>query len=951
MSAADWETVLGMAQMLIRTEAAGSELTREKIADVVDRVLSINPPQVRANIDRNRLIAELEARFSVWIGRESVLSNEDDHRAWLTQERKVSRPYWSRYRQWLTAAIAEASIDALDESTDRVLGLLEDPHRTGEWSRRGLVVGHVQSGKTSHYIGLICKAADAGYKVIIVLAGMHDNLRSQTQMRLDEGLLGYESMPLQDGRELKFVGVGTVDPSLRPDTITNRSDSGDFNRAVARNFSINPGGNPLLFVVKKNARVLQNLLEWVEWAANRKEAESGRGIVTGVPLLVIDDEADHASVDTGEQAFDANGEPDPDYDPRRINGLVRKILFAFERSAYVGYTATPFANIFIHDQGWSADYGDDLFPRSFIVNLPAPSNHIGPVRMFGLDPRGEETDRVHLPLPLIRIVEDHADMSDPEEPEGWMPPRHRNGHRPLWDGEPSVPPSLSKAMLSFVLACAGRRARGQDRQHNSMLVHVTRFVSVQEEVRRQVLEELRRIQRRLRLGEGSGGSSIAGELRELWERDFMETSREVSRLTEDASLAPVRWASVAAHLEAAAGDIEVRVINGSAGDVLDYETKRETGLSVIVIGGDKLSRGLTLHNLSVSYFVRTTRMYDTLMQMGRWFGYRPGYLDLCRIYTTSDLHQWFQHITTAAEELREEFDHMVKVGGTPRDYGLKVQAHPALLVTSRVKMRHGRQMQLSFAGSVAETIVFHRDPEVITKNFEAMPALIQRLGDGYLASPSQPRPGGRTHSWENSYLWREVGAPSVLAFLGDIATHPEADKVNRELLRKFIEEQNSLGELTLWSVAVLSGGIEWPNTLLPGLKLVERSPHKGAPEQKREGKYVIRRLLSPRDEAIDLGADAYEGALRQTVAEWHEDPGRSSQRSEPDAPNGPCIRQQRPATHGLLLLYLLSPLVAEVDSDVPIVGFGLSFPASQRARKISYQVNRVFRTAELGGDL
>ena len=153
-------------------------------------------------------------------------------------------------------------------------------------------------------------------------------------------------------------------------------------------------------------------------------------------------------------------------------------------------------------------------------------------------------------------------------------------------------------------------------------------------------------------------------------------------------------------------DISVREINGTAGDVLDYDAHHATGLNVIAIGGDKLARGLTLEGLTISYFLRASRMYDTLMQMGRWFGYRPGYLDLCRLYTTPDLAEWFQHITEASEELRQEFDHMVAVGGTPKQYGLRVKSHPALMVTSRVKMRHGTELQLSFAASIPRRSCF-----------------------------------------------------------------------------------------------------------------------------------------------------------------------------------------------------------------------------------------------------
>jgi hypothetical protein len=189
---------------------------------------------------------------------------------------------------------------------------------------------------------------------------------------------------MQSGEHITPIGVGQFSPSLRPDTVTNRSDSGDFSRRVANNFGINPG-RLLLFVVKKNASVLQDLVDWVRWASNARDPATGRPVVINVPLLLIDDEADNASVDTGQQQFDEDGQPDEDQNPTRINGLIRQILFSFEKSAYVGYTATPFANIFIHERGTTADHGDDLFPRSFIMNIPAPSNYAGPVRIFGLD--------------------------------------------------------------------------------------------------------------------------------------------------------------------------------------------------------------------------------------------------------------------------------------------------------------------------------------------------------------------------------------------------------------------------------------------------------------------------------------------------------------------------------------------------------------------------------------
>jgi len=898
------------------------------------------------------LCRELETRFNIWIGQERTLVGNDDHRAWLTAERKQDWRYWSRYRQHVAADLAPSSVDAMDRATDRVLGLLEDPSREGAWDRRGLVVGHVQSGKTGNYTGLICKAADAGYQLIIVLAGLHKNLRSQTQMRLDEGFLGYETMPPREAqrRPLNPVGVGLVDQTLRPNYVTNRSDNGDFSRAVANNMGINPGGPPLLFVVKKNSRVLRNLLDWVNWAANGRDPETGRPLVRGVPLLVIDDEADHASVDTREQIFDENGNPDPDHDPTAINSCVRQLLRAFEKSAYVGYTATPFANIFIHERGATAEEGEDLFPRSFIINLSAPSNYVGPARVFGLEPLDDNNDPID-PLPLTRLVTDHADSLGMDERNGWMPPRHRNGHVPLNNGADELPPSLREAIRAFILTCAARRVRGHTRSHNSMLVHVTRFTNVQRAVRNQVEAELTSIRRRLQRGDGSAPSRLVDELRTLWERDFAPTSEAVREAVDDPTLVPVSWSGVEANLANTAHDIHIREINGTAGDILEYERHQDTGFNVIAIGGDKLSRGLTLEGLSVSYFLRASRMYDTLMQMGRWFGYRPGYLDLCRLYTTPDLEEWFQHIAEASEELRREFDHMVAVGGTPRDYGLRVRSHPVLMVTSRVKMRHGTTLQLSFDSDTPETVVFHRDETIIRDNLRATELLVSQLGAPNETPVIRDRSTGQ-HQWDSTHLWRSVRPEPILAFLAGYATHPSAVRVNPRLLTQYIERQVGRGELVDWSVVLFGNGQGGPAAVgALNVSLTIRSPNersRSLAEQRRDGVYLIRRLLSPRDPAIDLDSAQYEGALQETQAGWQPDRGRSASTTPPDYPSTRAISAQRQRTRGLLMLYALDPRQGEVDLDIPLIGFAIGFPESVDAPRITYEVNNVYWTQELG---
>ncbi|MEQ1673192.1 MAG: Z1 domain-containing protein, partial [Hyphomicrobium sp.] len=370
---------------------------------------------------------------------------------------------------------------------------------------------------------------------------------------------------------------------------------------------------------------------------------------------------------TREQEFDEHGKPDEEHDPTQINMLIRQILRKFAKSTYVGYTATPFANIYIHDRGETKTEGPDLFPRSFIINLPAPSNYDGPVRIFGLEASDDE--RAVQPLPLVRVLDEYAEHT--ETP--WLPQGHKNGHRPHFGGEDQLPPSMIEAMRAFILVCATRRARGQMNAHNSMLVHVTRFTSVQNMVRKQVETELSSIKRRIRYDSAASGGELA-ELEKLWKSDFEPTSATFRAFAPERDFKSVTWKEVLAHVPDAVEIVQVKTINGKASDILDYDTHKSVGLNVIAIGGDKLARGLTLEGLSVSYFLRASRMYDTLMQMGRWFGYRPGYLDLCRLYMTKELRDWFCHITEASEELRREFDHMALLNQTPKDYGLKVRS-------------------------------------------------------------------------------------------------------------------------------------------------------------------------------------------------------------------------------------------------------------------------------------
>lgn len=937
-----FDSILSMAQNMLRlaAERAKSAITPEMIEKELKK-LAIMMEDDFALVDRDALVDELIRRSSRTVGDNATLSSGEDHVPWLDSDRKKGWTYWQRYSEYMEARIPWTALDALDLATDDVLSQLEDPTRESAWDRRGLVVGHVQSGKTGNYTGLICKAADAGYKIIIVLAGLHNNLRAQTQVRLDEGFLGFATV--SDGDELPFVGVGLIDQdrSARPNAATNRSDRGDFNTAVAAKMHIRPEERPWLFVVKKNKTVLERLLNWISnRVANHVDPVTGRKLVTNLPLLVIDDESDHGSVDTGEDVVDEYGKPDLEHEPKTINRLIRSILHHFSRKAYVGYTATPFANIFIHDRGETQEHGPDLFPAAFITNLAAPSNYVGPGRVFGSASRTPED------LPLVRPLLD-------EEFLPWMPSKtatspevkqHKNGHRPRWKGEDQVPDSLAEAIRSFLYACAVRKLRGQGNKHSSMLIHVTRFTTVQAAVVNQVASYVRDLKGRYT--RGIDVLSIELSMQQEYQERFLPGMQRIrDALVEGETLEDFSWEEVRAVLPDVLSDIRVREINGTAKDALDYSENEGTGLKVIAIGGDKLARGLTLEGLCTSYFLRTARMYDTLMQMGRWFGYRDGYLDVCRLYTSREMVEWFGHIADAAEELRQEFDNMVAAGATPKQFGLRVKSHSVLTVTSRAKMRNARAMQLTYSGDLLQTIVFPNQKADITANFEAADRFIDTLGpskdlnDQVFAASNQ--------KW-HGHLWREVPALSVISFLRDYRTHPASFRIMSSLIADFIEEMNKDGELTSWTVALIGkdGGPEEKPRQVGGVSINMLLRQRTTEHADR---YSIKTLISPRDQAIDLTEAEWNAALELSRKTWRNDTDRNEGKNPPTEPRGPQIRHvlgQGDADagapprreRGLLMLYLLDPKGAQTDElkeADPIVAWAISFPSSSSERRVS----------------
>ena len=512
--------------MVAASLANEQEPTGEGIRGLINDLRRLPRFESVTGEDGELLAKRFEERVSVTQHMGAVLI-ERDHQPWLdTAKARIEPYYWNRYRQHLTQeGFPRAGVIALDDVTDRVLEFMQDPLRGGSWDRRGMVVGHVQSGKTANYTGLICKAADAGYKLIVVIAGIHNNLRSQTQRRIDEGFVGRDSARLLSKQADMFVGVGKFDHWRRPVTFTNTLR--DFNKTTATGVGI-PLQNltePAVFVIKKHSSTLRNLIEWL-----REHSARGGTQSIDEPMLLIDDEADNASINIRHGSGEVS----------RINGQIRELLHIFERSCYVGYTATPFANIFIDPDTADQMLGEDLFPRSFIVSLDPPSNYFGAPAVFL-----EDSDR------YIRHIDDNEDL---------LPIKH-----PRETVVSSIPRSLTDAVRAFILGRAIRLARGHERQHCSMLVNASRFTNVQRQLRHEIHAQLDIIQRSIRVNGALPPDAALSDmeiraLHEVWSREFRDTEFD--------------WPEVQRRLHDAASPIRVVEVNSQSPGTLDYSAHR-----------------------------------------------------------------------------------------------------------------------------------------------------------------------------------------------------------------------------------------------------------------------------------------------------------------------------------------------------------------------------------------
>jgi len=895
------------------------------LLSIIEKASAINIIEGQM-FDKQELFEILRADFSVGKGEITILS--DDVEPWLNEEKANINPeLWNRYKLYMSENDPSFPVNDLDDFTDKILDKCVNPNNEGSWDRRGMVVGHVQSGKTSNYVGLINKATDAGYKVIIVIAGTISSLRRQTQERIDSGYIGRNSSAfINNNGENRVIGVGKFKVNTDIYSLTSSyyksNDEGDFSQSVANRLNIPIGKNPIVFVIKKNKSILENLIDWFSKNENIRTVD-GTPKLFDVPALIIDDEADAASVNASKDINEI----------KTINRLIRTLLNVFNQNTFIGYTATPYANLFISQdyndeltttvKGKEYKIGEDLFPRDFIVNIKAPANYIGAAKIFGYENPVPELTKE--PLDIFREIDDYD------------PPFFRTINKDNKANLPEyLPPSLESAIKSFILTCAVRRVRGHSEKHNSMLIHVALLVKWIDRVAYLVNQKTKEYQDAIL----SDDDNLIEELKNLYETDFLPTTKNVLENLDykDIRIKEHTWEEVRRELKKAVSKIDVRSVHGTRSttnleyhniEEIDY-SRYESGLSVIAVGGSRLSRGITLEGLSVSYYIRTTKMYDSLMQMGRWFGYRPGYVDLCRLFTTNQIFEWFNHITMATEEMRNDFDEMTASLQRPRDFRLKVRNHHGLLtITSLAKLNFSENIEISFSGTNPQTYQLLKTKSAIENNFNALKNLVAALG--FPAEQNRKVTRGKIR-----YMFYPNQSTEHICDFVD-AFKIEQPSIKNATLSEYIRIQSDNNKISEWSVCVVSNTDDRIFIDYNGnTPLKDREANEDPmPYDLDYNGEKITLYCSVRNQPKNSRGGQYYTISKNQIDDLK---ARQVDLMVSDLSNNNDVKTQRTNERkGLLLIYALDERgTPNVKNGIPIIGYSLHFPKIENETRVSY---------------
>jgi len=940
-------------------------------------------------------------------------------KTWLNprRESEITWDYSDRYFEYLEKS--GRSIKVVEETkrtSYSILSKIADPKSSNAIYNKGLVVGAVQSGKTANFNAVINRGIDAGYEIIIVLSGIMEDLRSQTQGRIEKDVIGEGK--IDSGEPTGSKGVGKIkrfgvrgdDKVIQVKTLT--SENQDFSKTVKElDHTLN---DKYVLVCKKNVSVLKNLIIWLH-----NSLEEGKD-KHNIPLLIIDDEADNASLNN----MGAKGR---EY-ASKTNGHIRAILELFHVKSYLGYTATPFANVLqdrneYPENNWEIKYKfkgedvekqlgrvDNIFPDDFIELLEPPTNYVGAKQIFEtitpIDNQTDENEKIPLIAPAVddyidnfpsRLyqnaegeiigLENILNKADWEErfgfggyldfqtysdyrKETWAPRKEDNFPKEL-------PDSLRIAIKCFIISLAIRETRVPKmvnsqlyQPHNSMLVHISRFTLWQNTTKGLIESYVEELIAKINNDIPSDPTSIYQELKKLWYSNYgyahivEHIKSYLPRGYEDPFMAPIIFDSLIPVFVNAVKGLEVKAINSSTNDTLEYP--KNSPKKVIAIGGNKLSRGFTLEGLTINYFIRATNYSDTLLQMGRWFGYRPGYLDCCKIFTNQEALDKFNSTTKCIEELETEFIKMEEQGKTPENFILRVKKHPgALKITRPSILKNTKEVKWSYQDQLEMTTQLKVDKKSIVDIWENFKINI---------APKFTK----LHNRKKDILVYTTTAAEIIDI---IRIQPNNFNDNTpEYLSKFIELCNEKGYLNNWTIGLKITGSSKrglkkgflglkSNLNIDSVDLAKRSGPKSFNDVSKFLKENIFRassksaniISSNEDMALLLGDDemniAKEKFYKFKAQELRkEDQSLSQEKAEEmvkkkfkTVPER-YFREMMKENEGLLMIYLFDSHYAfnqlgsnsndldlkeefekfkdnnEIDLNIPLVGYAIEFP-------------------------
>jgi len=934
------------------------------------------------------------------------------YETWLKEDRlDIGWDYSDRYFNYLNEiGRSEAVINEVRDASLDIIGKMADPLSKNKSYVKGLVVGEVQSGKTGNFNAVINRAIDTGYKMIIVLSGTMEDLRRQTQDRIESDVVG-------EGRDsdTQTLGVkGVAAPPLERFGPMGNSDvvqiesitsvKSDFSKAIKEaDFSVNRTN---ILVCKKNVSLLRNLIGWIY-------ESKGNASQLNLPLLILDDEADNASLNN----YGSKGKEHAS----KINGQIRALLDLFQVKTYLGYTATPFANV-LQDRNekpegyWIEKYRinkeleernfgqvDNIFPDDFIELLKSPSNYVGAKQIFEtVQPIENEWDD-NRKIPVIEIIRDNTEYfpnrvlkKDPSygvekinnidewdtktriegSYEGFETfSEYKKGTRATKKNDKfpvTIPRSLKEAIHCFILSMAIREDRKKQmigtpfyNPHHTMLVHISRFTTWQNDTRDLIQVYVDELISKINNDNPSSKNSIYSELETVWYNNYADIVENIRRYLPpnyvDDFMKPIVYDSLKSNLAKTVSELEVKAINSVTKEKLEYP--KNTPKKIIAVGGNRLSRGFTLEGLTINYFVRTTDYSDSLLQMGRWFGYRPGYLDCCKLYTTEDSVEKFDSTTKCIESLEILFKKMARLKRDPRNFAIRVQKHPGVLkITRNSILKNAIEERWSFEDQLEMTTTFNVSKEKINNCFNSFnlniaPKFHQEIRDS---------------KGKLNFLTFKTDGNGIIDVLKGNNNFDEKEDVPGMI--KFIELCNKKNLLNDWTIALKTTGSarEVEKDLInfskeyEGIKMaIRRGPKENDPAcNKFLDKYEFRAtgknaniVSAGSDFSILLSDSQKESAEEKFIQEkvkFYIKKGESEKdaliKAKKVTKPAAIYREKMSNQQGLLVIYLFDSHYVfnqegapkrpekeyekfnqfvkreDINTDIPLVGYAIGFP-------------------------